>query len=145
MGNNTEKKKSKGTTVAVFAVIAILLAGAALAMYWFLGKTQYNSQSLANNIIIALAAGMVFLLLTALTKIRLFGYAGALALLYAFLEYVITEINFWSNWIIATDPVDPSVLRQYFIITGLFLLSMIFAMVTAGLAKGRFYKNQEAK
>ena len=145
MAKNTEMKKNGGGAIAVFAVIACLLAGAGLALYMVAGKTQYNSQSLANNIIIALIAGMVFLLLTAGTKIRLFGYAGALALLYAFLEYVITEINFWSNWIIATDPVDPSVLKQYFIITGLMLLGMIFAMVTAGMAKGRYYRMQEAK
>lgn len=145
MDTNTEMKKSGRGAIIVFAVISCLLALAGLILYMMVGKTQYNSQSLANNIIIALIAAMVFLLLTVLTKIRLFSYAAAIALLYAFLEYVITEINFWSNWIIATDPVDPSVLRQYFIITGLFLFSMIFSMITAGLAKGHYYKNQEAK
>ncbi|MBR4210289.1 MAG: hypothetical protein IKQ96_08765 [Lachnospiraceae bacterium] len=140
MGNTLKKP------VFVVSVLSCLLALAGLAYYYTNGKTQYNENKLAQIIIIMVIAAVVLAVLAMIIKHRLFLYGAALAMLYAFLEFVVTEINFWSNWIIATDPVSPEVLQQYFCITILFLVAMVLAFIAAGMAKGSFYRAaKEAK
>ena len=126
------------------AIVSCLLAGGCLFLYLTEGKTQYNSQMLSQAVLIGLIAGIALLLAFAFTGIRFLAYGGAVMLLYGFLELAITEINFWSNWIIATDPVEPAVLQQYFLITGLALGAVIFGFLVTGLAKGAYYR-KEAK
>ena len=140
MGNSLKKP------VYVVSALSCLLALAGLFYYYTNGKTQYNENKLATIILIMAIAAIVLAVLGMLIKHRLFFYGAALAMLYAFLEFAITEINFWSNWIIATDPVSPEVLQQYFCITILFFVAMILAFIAAGMAKGSFYrKAKEAK
>ena len=86
---------------------------------------------------------VAFFVLALLFGSRWLHYGAALAMLYAFLEYVITEINFWSNWIIATDPVAPAVLQQYFLITGILLLATVGAFIAAAMAKKAYYRSSE--
>ena len=118
-----------------------LLALVGLILYLNNGKTQYNGNQLTMVIVYGLAAALVFFLLALITGNRWLHYGAALAMLFVCLEYIFAEINFWSNWIIATDPVAPQVLQQYFLRTGLMLISAIGAFAAAGIAKKRFYGN----
>jgi|GEM_PF-2493936 len=124
------------------AVCSCLLALVSLILYLAMGKTQYNSQKLATIIIVMLIIGMVLLIASCVLDIRFLRYGAAVAFLYAFLEYVITEVNFWSNWIIATDPVEASVLTQYFVITIIMLVATVLAFVTALMTKKQYYRAQ---
>ena len=126
-------------------LFSCLLALAGLIFYELEGKTQYNSNKLADAVVYGLIAGMAFFLLSMLLGHRWLHYGAALAMLYALLEYVINEINFWTNWIIATDPVAPAVLQQYFLITGLILLATVGAFIAAHSARKAYYHGKEAK
>jgi len=126
-------------------LFSCLLALAGLIFYELEGKTQYNSNKLADAVVYGLIAGMAFLVLSMLLGHRWLHYGAALAMLYALLEYVINEINFWTNWIIATDPVAPAVLQQYFLITGLILLATVGAFIAAHSARKAYYQGKEAK
>jgi len=126
-------------------LFSCLLALAGLIFYELEGKTQYNSNKLADAVVYGLIAGMAFFLLSMLLGHRWLHYGAALAMLYALLEYVINEINFWTNWIIATDPVAPAVLQQYFLITGLILLATVGAFIAAHSARKAYYQGKEAK
>ena len=146
MGMLSDLKSSLKKPIFYVTVVSCLLALAGLILYQINGKTQYNGNQLSTVIIYGLIAAMVFFVLAVLTRNRWFHYGAALAALYAFLEYVIKEINFWTNWIVATDPVAPAVLTQYFVITIIMLLSAVGAFIAAGMAKRAYYRrSQEAK
>ena len=123
-------------------LVSCLLALAGLILYEMNGKTQYNANKLSDAVVWGLIAGMAFSVLSMLLGHRFLHYGAALALLYACLELVITEINFWTNWIIATDPVAPHVLTQYFLITGILLLATAGAFIAAGMAKRSCYRKE---
>ena len=139
MGMLSDLKSRLKKPIFYITLCSCLLALAGLILYTSQGKTQYNGNQLAQVIVYGLVAGMAFLVLALLTGSRWLHYGAALATLYAFLEYVITEINFWTNWIIATDPVAPAVLQQYFLITGIMLLATVGAFIAAILAKKAYY------
>ncbi len=146
MGMLSDLKSRLKKPVFYVALCACLLALVSLILYETRGKTQYNGNQLAQVIVYGLIAAMVFLVLSMLSGSRWFHYGAALAALYAFLEYLITEINFWSNWIIATDPVAPAVLTQYFLITGMMLAAAVLAFIAAHMAKKAWYRDRkEAK
>ena len=127
------------------AVISCILALVGLILYAAKGKTQYNGQKLAPIIIVMLILGMICIASSLVLNIRFIRYGAAVAILYAFLELVITEINFWSNLIIATDPVEGSVLAQYLLITILVLVATIGAFVSAIMVKRAYYAQEDAQ
>ena len=124
-------------------VLSCVLALVGLIMYFAVGKTQYNSFKLATSMIVMLIIAMVLFVASMALDIRFLRYGAAVAMLYAFLKYFISEINFWSNWIIATDPVDPAVLTQYFVITILIFVATTGAFVGAVMTKKQYYKANE--
>ena len=126
------------------AIISCILALIGLIFYMTKGKTQYNGLKLTPIIIVMLIIGMVCVAASLILNIRFLRYGAAVAFLYAFLELVITEINFWSNWIIATDPVDGNILTQYFVETILVLVATIGAFVSAVMVKKAYYKAEGA-
>lgn len=121
-------------------VLSCILALVGLITYFSVGKTQYNSFKLATPMIVMLIIAMVLFASSCVLDIRFLRYGAAVAMLYAFLKFFISEINFWSNWIIATDPVDPSVLTQYFVITIIIFVATIGAFVGAIMTKKQYYK-----
>ena len=141
MGMLSDLKSRLKKPIFYITLCSCLLALVGLILYTSQGKTQYNGNQLTQVIVYGLIAAMAFFVLALLFGSRWFHYGAALAMLYAFLEYVITEINFWSNWIIATDPVAPAVLQQYFLITGILLLATVGAFIAAVLAKKAYYRN----
>ena len=143
MGMLSDLKSRLKKPIFYIALCSCLLALVGLILYISQGKTQYNGNQLTQVIVYGLVAAMAFFVLAMLVGSRWLHYGAALAMLYAFLEYVITEINFWSNWIIATDPVAPAVLRQYFLITGILLLATVGAFIAAVMAKKAYYRSSE--
>ena len=146
MGMLSGFKSSLKKPIFYVTLVSCLLALAGLILYEMNGKTQYNSNKLADVVIWGLVAAMALFILAIIFRHRLFHYGAALAMLYAFLEYVINEINFWTNWIIATDPVAPAVLQQYFLITGIMLVATIGGFIAAHMARKAYYRSsKEAK
>lgn len=146
MGMLSDLKSRLKKPIFYVTLCSCLLALAGLILYLTNGKTQYNGNQITQAIVYGLIAAMAFFLLALLTGNRWLHYGAALAMLYAFLEYVVTEINFWTNWIIATDPVASNVLTQYFLITGILLVAAAGAFIAAGMAKKSYYSNgKEAK
>ena len=141
MGMLSDLKSRLKKPIFYITLCSCLLALVGLILYISQGKTQYNGNQLTQVIVYGLIAAMAFFVLALLTGSRWLHYGAALAMLYAFLEYVITEINFWTNWIIATDPVAPAVLRQYFLITGIMLLAAVGAFIAAAMAKKAYYRS----
>ncbi len=142
MGMLSDLKSRLKKPIFYVTLCSCLLALAGLILYMVQGKTQYNGNQLTQVIVYGLIAAIALFLLAMLTGSRWAHYGAALAMLYAFLEYVITEINFWTNWIIATDPVAPHVLTQYFLITGILLLATAGAFIAAGMAKRSCYRKE---
>ncbi len=145
MGMLSQLKSRLKKPIFYITLVSCLLALVGLILYTTQGKTQYNGNQLTQVIVYGLIAAMVFFVLALLFGSRWFHYGAALAMLYAFLEYVITEINFWTNWIIATDPVEPAVLTQYCVITIILLIAAVGAFIAAAQAKKAWYSSKEAK
>ena len=131
----------------IFMYASLVLAIVALAFYMTNGKTQYNSQKLAPIIIVMIIIAAVLYLVSIFFDIRYLKYGASVALLMAFLQFAITEINFFSNWIIATDPVADNVLTYYLTVAIVLLVSTVLSFVSAVMSKGAYYKqeNKEAE
>ncbi|MBP5177278.1 MAG: hypothetical protein ILP02_01700 [Clostridia bacterium] len=122
--------------------VAVLVA---LIMYLTGSKTQYNAQSLAPVIIVSGFVAMGLYIVSIVFDIRFLKYCAAIALLMAFLQFVITEINFYSNWIIATDPVAQDVINYYMTVTVLLFISTALSFVSAAMCKKAYYAEEKAK
>ncbi len=141
MSNLAGSKGGIKKSFIAITLISCVLALAGLILYYVMGKTQYNANQLTMPIVYGLGVAVVCFVCAVFTKIRWFSYGAALAMLYSFLEYIITEINFWTNLILATDPVEANVLTQYVLITGVILVGTIGAFIAAGMAKKSYYKS----
>lgn len=128
-----------------FAYASIVLTVVAMITYFINGKTQYNSQSLAPVVIVMAAIAVCSYLVSIFFDIRYLKYLSALALLMAFLQFFITEINFYSNWVIATDPVAGDVLAYYLSVLIILFLATVLSFVSAIVNKKAYYGEEKDK
>ena len=128
----------------ILLYVSVITAIVALVVYATKGKTQYNSQTLTPVIIVSLIVAIALNFISVIFDIRFLKYGASVAMLMAFLQFVITEINFFSNWIIATDPVSDDMKIQYVLLAVFLLVATVLAFVSAIMCKKAYYKKEEA-
>ena len=126
------------------SILAFALGLVFVILYSANGATQYNQETIAPIIVVMGIIGLVALGLSCVINIRYLKHIGAVALLFAFLEYIITEVNFWGNLFIQTDPVADNVLTQYVSSTVFVLVATIAAFTAAIMSKRSYYKELES-
>lgn len=124
-------------------IVSLVLSIVFLAIYSQSGATQYNQNKLASAVLTLLGIGITFSILSLVINIRYLKHIAAVATLFGFLEFFINEVNFWSNWIIATDPVAPEVVSYYISQTIIYFLAVVSGFVAAVLHKRNYYKEAE--
>ncbi|MBQ9482247.1 MAG: hypothetical protein IJU84_08795 [Clostridia bacterium] len=125
----------------LFASFALALAS--VIIYVSNGANEYNKENISGLIVAMLIAGMVFTAAAAVFELRYIKYVAYACLFYGFLQFVITELNFWGNFIIATDPVPAEAQRYYLSLTVIMLLSWVTILVSALWQKSSEYKKEK--
>ena len=122
------------------SVVAFVLALIFVISYASNGGTQYNDEKITSTIVVMGIIGLVALGISCIINIRYLKHIAAVVLLFSFLSFIATEVNFWGNLFIQTDPVAGVVLRQYVSNTVIILLADVLAFVAAIMAKRSYYK-----
>ena len=122
------------------STLAFVLGLIFLIIYASNGATQYNQETIASIIVTMSIIGLIAIGLSCIINIRYLKHIAAVAFLFAFLEYIVTEVNFWGNLFVQTDPVPASVLGQYVSCTILILVASIASFVAGALAKRSYFK-----
>lgn len=122
------------------SVVAFVLALIFVISYANNGGTQYNDEKITSSIVVMGIIGLVAIGISCVINIRYLKHIAAVALLFSFLSFIATEVNFWGNLFIQTDPVADAVLKQYVSNTVLILLADVLAFTAAIWAKRAYYK-----
>ena len=125
-----------------FMYASVVLAVIGLIFYLTRGKTQYNSQTLAPIVTVMLIISSALSIVSIFFDIRFLKYGSALALLMATLQFIIHEIDFYSNWIIATDPVSGDMIFYYMFTVIILLVSTVLAFIAASMNKRAYYAKE---
>ncbi len=122
------------------SVLAFVLGLVFAIIYASKGATQYNQEKIASIIVVMSIIGLVAIALSSVINIRYLKHIAGISFLFAFLEYIATEVNFWGNLFIQTDPVPASVLSQYVTCVILVLLATASAFTAAVMNKRAYYR-----
>ena len=140
MENKKVFYKNPGFYLMVAAFVLLILS---LSMYAANGATQFNKETISQNVIVFGVTGIVMALLSVAADIvlprtrlsafsqysRFLKYVVWLLLFAAFLELIITEFNFIGNVFVGTDPVDSVFIVNYLVAVIPMLLAAVCALV----------------
>ena len=132
-------------TYNFFVYASFILSVVSLILYISNGRTQYNAQSLAPIVIVMISIAIFTHIVSVLFDIRYVKYLSSLALLMAFLQFFIREINFFSNWVIAIDPVTGDIIAHYLSVLILLFVAAALSFVSAIMNKKAYYREEKDK